>query len=579
MRAATTGLARRDVNRHKVGNRRGKSPRRNWFFMEPKQQAKPEHPVPLCAVGSRIQAGIFLTVLCAYLIGESRTQPYNDSRMIYSVAESIVYRGTIDIAMGVNTHAQQPLLASAIHIPGAALRWAITKSHPELDPIVKPLTSHLGSELISALGCLLFFRFLLYLGVSFAAASLATVGLAFGTFLPIYARTAWSEACQTTCFIGFFSALIRMKDDPRRKTGLWFGIWAGLLINSKYVFALCLPGSVLFLAVYAWRRKQVRPVAVASAWSALAGAFFLATLLWYNWARTGSITNTGYPTVEKLSASVFAESMFVGLWSFFFSFGKSIFFYAPPLVLTVLGLGRFVRTRAPLAWAILLTGGPVVCLYSKFAYWSGDWCWGPRYLLFLVPILLIPATFLVDEMLAARRRIALAACGVLLLIGFTVQVAGASQYWDFFIRFSKGAQFQWLGNPNRAGAFSKGAGSCDPCFEDFYARNYTPAFQPIEYQWWFLKHHIRSHPWAVASQDIPSRRYTNLEMAGARQWYESPVWDWWKLDFDVNHKTAGDCLLTLFTLGLLTGLLLWLFEPLRPLYQASWSWVRRRRSA
>lgn len=536
--------------------------------MEAKQE-----PVPAMrrALSTRVQVGIFLTVLCAYLMGESRTPPHNDSRLIYSVAEAIVYRGNLDIGMGTNGYAPHPLLVSAIHIPGAALRKAITQNHQELDPIVKPLTSHLGSELIAAFGCLLFFRFLLYLGVSFAAASLGTVALAFGTFLPIYARTAWSEACQTTCFIGFFSALIRLIDDPRRKTGLCFGVWAGLLVNSKYVFALCLPGGVLLLAVYAWRRKQIRPVAVAGAWSMLPGAFFLAILLWYNWARTGSIINTGYPTVEDMSTSVFSESLWVGLWAYFFSYGKSIFLYAPPLVLSVLGLGRFLRARSMLAWAILLTGGPVVCVYSKFVYWSGDWCWGPRYLLFLVPMLLIPATLLIDKILAARRRLALTGCGVLLIIGFAVQVTGASQYWDFFIRFSKGLQAQWLGNPNRTG---KGAGACDPCFEDFYARNYTPAFQPIEYQWWLLKHHLQSDSWMVAKQDIPFRRYTSLDITGARQWYENPVWDWWKLDFDVKHKTAGDCLLILFTLGLFMGLLLWLFEPLRSLCQASWSWLR-----
>jgi hypothetical protein len=540
--------------------------------MEPKQETK-SAPLPRRSTASwRVQLGIFLTVLCAYLIGESRTPPHNDSRMIYLVAESIVYRDTLDIGMGAKVYAQHPFLVSAIHIPGAALRKAITKNHPELDAIVKPLTSHLGSELVSALGCLLFFRFLLYLGVSLAAASLGTVALAFGTFLPIYARTAWSEACQTTCFIGFFSALIRLIDDPRRRTGLWFGVWAGLLVNSKYLFALSLPGCVLLLAISAWRRKQIRPVAIAGAWAMLPGAFFVAVLLWYNWARTGSITNTGYPTVDEMSASVFSESVFVGLWAYFFSFGKSLFLYAPPLVLSILGLGRFLRTRSLLAWAILLTAGPVVCLYSKFVYWSGDWCWGPRYLLFVVPVLLIPAVFLLEKILVARRRLALAGCVALLMVGFTVQVTGASQYWDFFIRFSKGLQSQWLGNPNRTG---KGAGACDPCFEDFYARNYTPAFQPIEYQWWLLKHQLQSDSWMVARRDIPFRRYTDLDISGARQWYENPVWDWWKLDFNVKHKTAGDCLLILFALGFLAGLLLWLFEPLRPMGQASWSRLRQ----
>jgi hypothetical protein len=517
----------------------------------------PGRPRPVA--GGWLQAGVFLAVLFAYLIADSRTPPYNDSRFIYTVAESIVYRKAIEIPVaGGKLYAQHPLLPSAIHVPGVALRKALAKGDQVVDRLATPLTSHVGSQLMVALGCLVFFRLLLHLGISLLGASLGTVCLAFATFLPIYARTTWSEALQASCFVGFFSALIRLRDEPGRKTGLWFGFWTGLLVSSKYVFVLALPGALLFLGYHAWRGKQVRSLLRALAWPLVPGALFLGLILWYNWVRTGVSTSSGYPTLAGLAASVLRENLLFGLWSYFFSFGKSIFLYNPPLALSVLALPLLSRRHPALLWAILLTAGPIVCLYSKFVFWSGDWCWGPRYLLFVVPPLLIPAVFLVDEMLRARRRLALAGCAAVFLLGFLVQVVGASQYWDHFIRVSRIAQAQWLGSPNRKGALTPDhGGGCDPCFEDFHARNYTPAFQPIEGQWWYLKHRLRSDPWEVAAQDLPIRRYTNLDFPAARDWYLKPPWDWWKLDFVGRYRRTGNLLLASFVVGWLVGMTLW----------------------
>jgi hypothetical protein len=438
-----------------------------------------------------------------------------------------------------------------------ALRWLITKSNPAVDRLVKPMTSHVGSQVMCAIGCLVFFRLLVHLGISLLAASLCTLALAFGTFLPIYGRTAWSEGLQAACFIGFYSALLRLKDQPGRRTGLWFGFWVGLLLNCKYVFALVLPGAVLFLGYHAWCRRQWRDLLQAAAWSALPGALLGAVILWYNWARTGVSTNSGYPTVAGLTETVFRENLLVGLWSYFFSFGKSIFLYDPPLLLSVLAVPLVIRRNSASLWAFVLTAGPIVYLYSKFVHWSGDWCWGPRYILFLVGPLMVPAAFLVDHYVRNRKRLALTFCGLVFLVGATVQVVGASQYWDAYIRVSKGLQSRWLGSPNRSGALTTDRGGiCDPCFEDFYARNFTPAFQPIEAQWWILKHSLLSHPWPVAAADSPMLRYTALEFPELRRWYEDPPWDWWKLDFTGRYKIAGNLLLAAFLSGLALGLFL-----------------------
>ena len=48
-----------------------------------------------------------------------------------------------------------------------------------------------------------------------------------------------------------------------------------------------------------------------------------------------------------------------------------------------------------------LTALPVVLLYSRLLFWAGDYAWGPRYLVFLAPLLLLPAALLLEDLLDA----------------------------------------------------------------------------------------------------------------------------------------------------------------------------------
>jgi hypothetical protein len=526
-------------------------------------QVKVPFPVSQSARGTPnrwIQVGLFVTILFAYLLSDGRTPPYTDAQQIYGVAEAIVYRKSIQLPIGNGTgYASHPFLTSAIHVPATAVRWALAKTDPELDRLLKPIASHFGGIVVATVGCLVFFRLLVHLGLSFLAASLLTIVLAFATFLPIYGRSPWTETLQATSFVGFYSALLRVWRDPRRGTGLFFGLWTGMLVNSKYVFVLVLPGALLFLGYQAWRSRKTRAFVMAGLWSMLTGAPFVGLILWYNWARTGVSTGTGYPGAAALVDTVFRENLLFGLWSQFFSLGKNIFFYNPPLVLAVVALPYLSRRHASYLWALVLTAGPVICLQGKFLYWSGDWCWGPRYLLFLVPPLLALAALQLEERRRFKRRILIAGWSMMFVIGVWVQLAGASQYWDHFIRVSKEVQAQWLGNPNRSGAYvADRHGQCDPCFEDYYARTYIPAFQPIEAHSWCLWHHLMSDPWAVAAQDMPIRRYTKMDFAILRSWYEHTPWDWWKLSFVGRYRAAGNVLLAVFVVGLCGGSAVWI---------------------
>jgi hypothetical protein len=505
--------------------------------------------------------GVLGTFFFVYLLLGSREQPWNDARQLHQVAEALVDRGEINVQVrtavqrGGKYYAAHPFLVSAIHVPGVAIHRALKKVWPQADQPIRAITSHLAPALLGALVCLLFVQLCLELQVGFAAATLASVVLGFSTMVAVYARSPWSEIVQTAAFLAFFIHVLRVAAVPSRRRCLWLGLCAGLLINTKLVFVLCLPGAAIFagtriLRSHGWDRL-LRSVGFASL-GALPG---LVMVLAYNYARTRSVFGTGYSVSE---GNAFGELMRVGLWGYLFSPGKSVFLYNPPLILAALALPYALRARSS-DWlkAAFLTAFPLVLLYSRLLFWNGDWCWGPRYILFLVPIALLPAVFAYEDFLQTARHRTMAILGGVFAAGLAVQVAGSSFYWDHFIRIAQDVQSQWLGKAVRSGAFwPDRGGACDPCFEDLHALNWLPPFSPIEGHWWLLRHKVRKSTWEQAAADAPWRRYTSLEINIART-FKAARPDWWGLDFLGPLRKGGKGWGTFLVLGLMASIVLW----------------------
>src|SRR5262249_28588898 len=120
---------------------------------------------------------------------------------------------------------------------------------------------------------------------------------------------------------------------------------------------------------------------------------------------------------------------------FTFSTGKSLFLYSPPLLLGLLG-ARTAWRRYPGETAFLGSIIAIVVLFNaKFRIWHADYCWGPRYLTPIIPLVLLGALpWLPDALVSGRAALRRFACAAVLAAGITVQVLGVSFYWDHYIR-------------------------------------------------------------------------------------------------------------------------------------------------
>ena len=490
--------------------------------------------------GWRPGAYLFIAVVCLYFAGMSREVAWGDARPIYEVAESMLNLKGVSVATrwpsdappgrGGKFYAAQPWVPSLLHLPGAALRGGLAHLNPspELAHLLLVLGCHLAGTLLGGLVAWLFFRLCLRHGASPPVAGFAAIALAVGTLVWVYARSPFSEISQIAGFTGFFFELSQLLQRPNRRTALATGLWAGLLFNTKYIYALSFPGA--FLLVVLAHRKTLRPLVeslVAAAVGFLPG---LIMALVYNYLRFGSITKTGYSTV----GAVMVENVLVSIWGFLFSPGKSIFLYAPCLVLAVLGFRRFWRSHRWSALAMVATIVPVILFYCCFPSWPGDWAWGPRYAVFAVPVLLLPAI----NFLASARRPGRALAAALLVLGLGVQLLGNAFYWDHFIRIGLDVRTKWLGQPNRSAALTADKGGyCEGCFEDTYPTVWLGPFQPILGHLWLIRHVPFDHDWKRASEDAPWRRHTHLNI-DAKATYARVRLDHFILDTD-KHRTAG----------------------------------------
>ncbi len=339
------------------------------------------------------------------------------------------------------------------------------------------------------------------------------------TSIWVYARVPYSEIVQAGCFLAFFSALVETARQPARRTFFGLGLWTGILVNSKTIYVVCIPGAVALL-IWRLRGRATRREASAALLGLLPGALALAV---YNWMRWGSPFATGY---ESVTHGFWQENLLSGLWGQLLSPGRSVFVFSPPLVLSLVGLRAFWRRHPDVAAALAVTVLPLLVLYSRYLFWSGDWGWGPRYLVFALPVLLLPsAELLAGAPSTGRARRLLV--GSVFAAGVAIQLLGSAFYWSAFIAIARTAQRQWLGRPDTRGTVMAPY-PCFSCFEEIYGVAWLPPFQPIAGHWWLLRNKAAGHDWRQAEADAPWRRLTSIQLNISSD-YEAAQIDWWPL--------------------------------------------------
>jgi hypothetical protein len=246
------------------------------------------------------------------------------------------------------------------------------------DPVYT-LASWVNPFVVALTGALVF-RTAGRLGASRRAAMLVALAIVLGSPLFFYARADFAQPLATLLMLGIVGLLIDGFQRRNVRPGLMTGAvaWAiltrpvdGLLIAFVSLVLLCLP-------LGGWRPlRDGRRLGVEVASGVLAG---LAVALMVNVMRFGAPLNFGYQPN-------FIGSLEFGLVAELVSPGRGLLWYFPLLALAP--IGAWVLWRRGLRHETVAMVLPVLIYLPLYAKWQGlgGWCWGPRFLVPLIPFL------------------------------------------------------------------------------------------------------------------------------------------------------------------------------------------------
>jgi hypothetical protein len=255
----------------------------------------------------------------------------------------------------------------------------------------------------------------------------------------LYATLTYTEPLLTLLILSIVWLLLRVERLRSRSHHIMLGlagVLAGLAILTKYPALIYLPA----LLWYVWRVVgRDRRALISFTAPLLLGVLGLAI---YNLWRFGNVLNTGY-NLQELTR--LPRSPWYGLYTLFFSAGKSIFIYAPPLLPAFYVLPQFVRQTGVFGRFIVLLLVVSVMFYTTVNPWNGAWSPGPRYQLPILPLAMLPLGCLLMrwELLALWKRLALLST---IIAGALVQlVAVLISYSDTLVVLQTitGGQYAW----------------------------------------------------------------------------------------------------------------------------------------
>ena len=209
---------------------------------------------------------------------------------------------------------------------------------------------------------------------------------AWGLFAAFYGLLGYSQTARKRYLllggmawsIAYLARVINLATLPIYAAGLLIAIFAAAPVERPDRAALPRPTSwrdgLRSLFSDHWRPlvSFVVPVVVAGFVS-----------LWWNWARYGSVWDSGYVESER-----FNGVWWFGIYGLLIGPSRGLLWYSPVLLLALPSLRPFWRQARQARYVLFFCVAIwllYVLLYAKWYMWHGGYSWGPRFLIPLLP--------------------------------------------------------------------------------------------------------------------------------------------------------------------------------------------------
>jgi len=314
----------------------------------------------------------------------------------------------------------QPLAAVPLYLLGKGV-WT---AFPALDyGEILRFTMARFNQFVMALVCgmICAVGMLLYRSRGLAVGLALLFGL--GTFALPYSRFYFSEPLATLGFLVAVYGVFRYRFDPGASWGTLAlgGAGLGLAVLTRTASALLLPlfiAYVWWIAIPAARLEKAGPsirIRVMRVLCFLGPVIALSAVqAGYQYWAFGDVLTGGY------QGEGWQTPLLLGLYGLLFSPGKSLLLFVPVALLAPWGWARWlIAGRRKEALLFIASFVCWLLFHAGWWTWHGGWSFGPRFMIPMLPFLILPLGSVWQQ--GKRARLALL---VLALLGFWVQVAG-----------------------------------------------------------------------------------------------------------------------------------------------------------
>jgi len=251
----------------------------------------------------------------------------------------------------------------------------------------------LMTAFFSALSVVLFYRFALYMKISKGKSFLLAITYGFATILWTFSKTFFAHPYSAFFnLLALFTLLRAMRESKgKRKYLIYSGISLGVALLLEYTNVAV---AILFFSYYFYKLgiKNIQFIVIP----------FLTVsslLLLYNYLIFGNPLNIPY-NYQYSYGNILETSYFrtdylkEGLSGLLFSTWRGLFYYSPVLLLSMVGFLYWFKQRQEkdkaLPLVLMLSFAAILIFYAATPAWRGGNSFGPRYLLAVMPFLVLP---------------------------------------------------------------------------------------------------------------------------------------------------------------------------------------------
>jgi hypothetical protein len=354
---------------------------------------------------------LFAVSFTAYLVCGPMFLVY-DGDIMYRVSESLLWRHSLRIEDPM-LHLNEPyatygVAVSVLLLPLVATGQLLFHDGGRLTSLFQPAVTAATVVVVALVAREIRCSWRTSLGVALL--------YGFGTLAWVYSNILFSEPLVALATVVAVLGLLRFRHEGSHR---WLAATGGAVAlavlgrtDSVVVTMLPLSGFALVAVLRASPSWRVRVRALAAYGLPVAAAILI--VLGYDWIRYGSGLRTGY----LVPGAGFTFPFVWGFLGLLASPGAGLFVFTPVLTLAVLGFPGFVRRHASAASLVGCLVGARLLFYASWWGWDGGDSWGPRFLVPVLPLLILPLVFV-------PRRVALRpAISVLAAISIAIEVLG-----------------------------------------------------------------------------------------------------------------------------------------------------------